>query len=91
MTSLKILNDGVLSFEEKCIRGIVPVKEKMFENLEKSLMLVTALNSKIGYENSAKVAKKAYEENTSVKEAVLNLGFMESSEIDGILNPGKMV
>ena len=91
MTSLKILNDGVLSFEEKCIREIVPVKEKMFENLEKSLMLVTALNSKIGYENSAKVAKKAYEENTSVKEAVLNLGFMESSEIDGILNPGKMV
>lgn len=91
MTSLKILNDGVLSFEENCIRGIVPVKEKMSENLEKSLMLVTALNSKIGYENSAKVAKKAYEENTSVKEAVLNLGFMESSEIDEILNPGKMV
>ena len=54
-------------------------------------MLVTSLYSKIGYEISAKVAKKAYEENTSVKEAVLNLGFMESSEIDEILNPGKMV
>lgn len=91
MTSLRILNDGVLSFEEKCVRGIVPVKEKMSENLKKSLMLVTALNSKIGYENSAKVAKKAYEENISVKDAALNLGLVESSEIDKILNPDKMI
>lgn len=91
MTSLRILNDGVLSFEEKCVRGIVPVKEKMSENLKKSLMVVTALNSVIGYENSAKVAKKAYEENISVKDAVLNLGLVESSDIDEILNPSKMV
>lgn len=91
MTSLRILNDGVLSFEEKCVRGIVPVKEKMSENLKKSLMLVTALNSKIGYENSAKVAKKAYEENISVKDAALDLGLVESSEIDKILNPDKMI
>lgn len=91
MSSLKILNDGILSFEEKCVRGISPVKEKMSENLEKSLMLVTALNSKIGYENSAKVAKKAYEENISVKDAAIELKLMESSEIDEILNPDKMI
>lgn len=91
MTSLRILNDGILSFEEKCVRGIVPVKEKMSENLKKSLMLVTALNSRIGYENSAKVAKKAYEENISVKDAAINLGLIQSSEIDKILNPDKMV
>ena len=63
----------------------------MSENLKKSLMLVTALNSRIGYENSAKVAKKAYEENISVKDAAINLGLIQSSEIDKILNPDKMV
>ena len=91
MNSLKILNDGILSFEEKCIRGIQPIKEKMFENLNKSLMLVTALSSRIGYENSAKVAKKAYEENLSVKDAALSLKLMSSAEIDQILDPNKMV
>lgn len=91
MTSLRILNDGLLAFEEKCVRGIVPVKEKMSENLKKSLMLVTALNSRIGYENSAKVAKKAYEENISIKDAALDLNLVESSEIDNVLNPDKMV
>lgn len=91
MNSLKILNDGVLSFEEKCVRGIQPIKEKMSENLNKSLMLVTALSSKIGYENAAKVAKKAYEENLSVKDAAIVLKFMNSKEIDEILDPNKMV
>ena len=91
LQSARLLTDGILSFEQRCVRGIKANKEKMNENLHRSLMLVTSLNPYIGYENAAKVAKKAYKENLSLKEACLQLGFMSEEEFDKVFHPEELV
>ena len=91
LQSVRLLSDGILSFEKNCVRNIKPIKEKMKQNLENSLMNVTILNSKIGYDKSAKVVQKAYKENISIKDSIRKLNLMSESEIDEILNPKNMI
>ncbi len=91
LQSAKLLTDGILSFNERCVSGITANKEKMNENLHRSLMLVTSLNPYIGYDNAAKVAKKAHKENLSLKEACLELGFMSEEEFDKVFHPEELV
>lgn len=91
LQSARLLTDGILSFERRCVSGIKANREKMSENLHRSLMLVTSLNPYIGYENAAKVAKKAYKENLSLKEACLSLGFMSEDEFDKVFHPKELV
>ena len=91
LQSARLLTDGILSFNERCVSGIKANREKMNENLHRSLMLVTSLNPYIGYDNAAKVAKKAHKENLSLKEACLKLGFMSEEEFDRVFHPEKLV
>ena len=88
--SANILADACDSFAENCVNGIIANKEKIKTNLNNSLMLVTALNSHIGYDNAAKIAKLAHEENLTLKSAALQLGFLTESEFDQLVNPSKM-
>lgn len=91
LQSAKILSDGISSFDSKCAKGIEANEEKMDENLEKSLMLVTALNPYIGYENAAKVSNLAHQEGITLKEAVVKLGYLDEEEFDKIVDPESMV
>lgn len=91
LQSVRLLADALKSFNLHCAQGIKPNREKIQENLDKSLMLVTALNPYLGYENAAKIAKKAYAENKTLKEACLDLGLLTEDEFDRILDPKKMV
>ena len=91
LQSAKLLTDGISSFKQRCVSGITANKEKMSENLHRSLMLVTSLNPYIGYDNAARVAKKAYKENLSLKEACLQLGFMSEEEFDRVFHPEELV
>ena len=91
LQSVRLLSDAIKSFNENCVSGIKVNEEKMKENLERSLMLVTALNPYIGYENAAKVAKKAYAENITLREACLELGFLTAEKFDEVFKPEKMV
>ncbi len=90
LQSVRLLADGISSFESNCVTGIKANKEKMHHNLYNSLMLVTALNPYIGYENAAKTAKKAYKENISLKEACVSLGFLSAEEFDKVFRPEEM-
>ena len=91
LQSVRLLADALKSFNLHCAQGIKPNREKIQESLDKSLMLVTALNPYLGYENAAKIAKKAYAENKTLKEACLDLGLLTEDEFDRILDPKKMV
>lgn len=91
LQSVRLLADSLESFRVHCACGIRPNKEKMAENLHRSLMLVTCLNPHIGYENAAKTAKKAYKENISLKEACVSLGFLTAEEFDAVFKPEQMV
>ncbi len=91
LQSVRLLADAVTSFGENCVAGIKANKDKMNRNLRDSLMLVTALNPHIGYENAAKVAKLAYAESISLKEACTKLGFLTAEEFDRVFIPEKMV
>ena len=90
LQSAKLLAEGIASFETHCVTGIKANKEKMAHNLHNSLMLVTALNPYIGYENAAKTAKKAYKENISLKEACVALGFLSAEKFDEVFHPEEM-
>lgn len=90
LQSVTLLSDGIASFDARCASGIKANKKKMHENLHNSLMLVTALNPHIGYENAAKVAKKAYAENTSLRDACVSLGFLSAEKFDEVFTPEKM-
>ncbi len=90
LQSANLLADSITSFEKNCARGIKANKEKMHHNLYNSLMLVTALNPYIGYENAAKTAKKAYKENISLKEACVSLGFLTAEKFDEVFRPEDM-
>lgn len=91
LQSVRLLTDSVNSFNDRCVSGIHANREKMDENLHRSLMLVTCLNPYIGYENAAKTAKKAYKENISLKEACVELGFLTAEKFDEIFHPEQMV
>ena len=89
--SVRLLADAMTSFRLNCVSGIEANREKMNENLDRSLMNVTALNPFIGYENAAKTAKKAYAENITLKEACVSLGFLSDDEFDRVFKPEEMV
>ncbi len=91
LQSARLLAECMLSFNDHCAVGILANKEKMAHNLHNSLMLVTALNPYIGYENAAKTAKLAYKENISLKEACLKLGFLTEEKFDEVFHPEQMV
>ncbi len=91
LQSVRLLSESIMSFRINCVDGIKPNLDKMKKNLESSLMLVTALNPFIGYENSAKVAKLAHIENITLKEAAVKLGFLTPEKFDEIFHPEKMV
>ena len=91
LQSVRLLSEVIDSFESNCVRGIRPNREKMRENLDASLMLVTALNPYIGYENAAKTAKLAYKENITLKEACVKLGFLTPERFDEVFHPEEMV
>ncbi|MBP3387489.1 MAG: class II fumarate hydratase [Clostridia bacterium] len=91
LQSARLLAESIVSFNNNCAVGIKANKEKMHHNLHNSLMLVTALNPYIGYENAAKTAKKAYKENISLKEACVALGFLTAERFDEVFHPEQMV
>jgi len=91
LQSARLLADAMLSFHDNCVVGIRANREKMHRNLHNSLMLVTALNPHIGYENAAKTAKKAYAENISLRQACVELGFLTGEQFDEVFHPEQMV
>ena len=91
LQSARLLAEAIVSFNDHCVAGITADREKMEENLRRSLMLVTALNPYIGYENAAKVAKKAFQDGCSLREACLALGFLSAETFDEIFHPEQMV
>lgn len=91
LQSARLLGDACVSLTDNCVVGIepnMPVVERLLNN---SLMLVTALNTHIGYEKAAKIAKKAHAEGTTLKEAALELGFLTAEEFDMWVDPKKMI
>ena len=91
LQSARLLAEAIVSFNKNCAAGIKANREKMHHNLHNSLMLVTALNPYIGYENAAKTAKKAYKDNISLKEACVELGFLTAERFDEVFHPEQMV
>ena len=91
LQSVRLLANAMRSFDERCVSGIKPVREKMRENLERSLMLVTVLSPRIGYEKAAEIAQKAHREDLSLREACLALGYLSADEFDAVFRPEEMV
>jgi fumarate hydratase, class II len=91
LQSLRLLSDGMESFRLRCVEGIRPDREKITEYLDRTLMIVTALNPFIGYDKAAKIAKKAYGENITLKEAGISLGLVTAEEYDEWVRPQQMV
>jgi fumarate hydratase class II len=91
LQSARLLGDACVSFNDKCADGIEPNEPVIKRHLENSLMLVTALNTHIGYENAAKIAKKAHKENKTLREAAVELGLLTSEQFDEWVRPEKMV
>ena len=91
LQSARLLAEAMDSFRERCVSGIRANREKMHDNLHNSLMLVTALNPYIGYENAARVAKKAYRENITLKEACVALGYLTEEQFDDVFHPEQMI
>ena len=88
--SARLLADACTSFDVNCATGIEPNYTNLKKNLDNSLMLVTALNTKIGYEKSAKIAKTAHENGTTLKEEGINLGYLTAEEFDAWVRPEDM-
>jgi len=91
LQSIRMLADGMKSFDEHCARGIEPNLVRIDQLLERSLMLVTALNPHIGYDKAAAIAKKAHREGTTLKEAALALGYVTEEQFDAWVKPDKMI
>ena len=91
LQSVRLLSEAIVSFDRNCASGIVANKVRMKENLDNSLMLVTALNPYIGYENAAKVAKQAFVDGISLREACVKLGFLTAERFDEVFHPEQMV
>ena len=90
LQSARLLAESIAAFDRNCVSGIRANREKMQENVDRSLMLVTALNPYIGYENAAKTAKLAFAENISLKEACVKLGFLTAEKFDEVFHPEQM-
>lgn len=90
LQSIQLISDSSVSFTDNCVIGITASKDTINKNLQNSLMLVTALTPHIGYDKAAQVAKKAHEDNTSLKEAVVELGFLKDTEFDSLIHPEEM-
>jgi fumarate hydratase class II len=91
LQSVRLLSDGMRSFNDRCVSGIKANRAKMKDNLHRSLMLVTCLSPHIGYENAARVAKKAHAEGISLKEACVALGYLDAEQFDAVFKPEEMV
>ena len=91
LNAARLLGDVSNSFNKNCAIGIKPNKNAIKNQLENSLMLVTALNPHIGYDNAAKIAKKAHEENLTLKEAAIKLGLVSAKDFDKWVDPKKMI
>ena len=91
LQSCRLLADSMNAFNRNCAVGILPRREQLDTNLRNSLMLVTALNPYIGYDKASKVAKKAYNENSTLREAIIALGYMTGEEFDKAVVPENMV
>jgi len=91
LISAQLIGDAATSFSDNCIKGLKPNKKKIKENLNNSLMLVTALNTKIGYDKASEIAKKAYKEDTTLKAAAVSLGYLTDKEFDAWVKPEKML
>ena len=91
LQSIRLLSDGLRSFNDQCAVGIVPNPDAIETNLQNSLMLVTALNPHIGYDNAAKIAKKAHTDGSTLKSAALALGLLSEAQFDQWVNPKHMV
>ena len=89
--SIRLLSDSAYNFAQRCIRGIEPNKKRIAEHLNRSLMLATALNSSIGYDKASQIVKWAYNNDSTLKEATLNFGFLTEKEFDEIVDPSKML
>lgn len=90
LTSARLIGDACRSFDENCAQGIEANQKRITEHLNNSLMLVTALNTKIGYDNAAKIAKKAYAEDTTLKQAAIELGLLTAEQFDEWVKPAEM-
>jgi len=90
LTSARLIGDACRSFDQNCAQGIEANGKRIKEHLNNSLMLVTALNTKIGYDNAAKIAKKAYAEDTTLKEAAIDLGLLTAEQFDQWVRPEEM-
>ena len=91
LQSVKLLSDGIHSFNDNCAVGITANLDKIKENVERSLMLVTALNPHIGYEKAAEIAKTAFKNNSTLKETALKLGYLNEEQFEEWVNPQNMV
>ncbi|MBC7535513.1 MAG: class II fumarate hydratase [Ferruginibacter sp.] len=89
--SARLIGDGCVSFNDKCAIGLAPIEANIQKHVENSLMLVTALNTKIGYYKAAEIAQKAHKEGTTLKEMAVKLGYVTSAEFDAWVKPGEMV
>ena len=90
LQSVRLLTDAMRSFQDHCVSGITADRERMRRNLHESLMLVTALNPWIGYDNAARTAKLAYCEGISLKDACVRLGFLSPERFDEVFHPEEM-
>ena len=91
LASAELLGDGAKSFARKCVAGTVANEARIDALMNESLMLVTALNPHIGYDKASKIAKKAYNDGTTLKEAAGELGYLDATEFDRLVVPGEMV
>jgi fumarate hydratase class II len=91
LQSIRLLADASVSFADNCVAGIEPNRQRIDQLMKNSLMLVTALNPHIGYDNAAKVAKKAHKEGTTLREAAIALGLLTGEQFDRWVRPGDMI
>ncbi|MEO1262391.1 MAG: class II fumarate hydratase [Bacteroidota bacterium] len=91
LVSARLIGDACVSFNDNCAAGLEPNKERIKQNLDNSLMLVTALNTHIGYDNAATIAKKAHKEGTTLKQAALDLGLLTEKQFDQWVRPENMI
>jgi fumarate hydratase class II len=88
--SSRLLGDAALSFTHNCVKGIQPNLEKINEHLQNSLMMVTALNNHIGYEKAAEIAKKAHQENKTLRQTAIESGYLTEEQFDEWVDPDKI-